>query len=63
MIFDFLKTVPEWLKASRAQVVDIDISGLLFSKPYCHFYPDGIDLINDKYCEILFSIIAPLMPS
>ena len=54
--------VSEWLKASRAQV-DVDINGLVLSKPYCHFYPDGIDLINDKYCEILLSIIVPLMPS
>ena len=54
--------VSEWLKASRAQV-DVDISGRLLSIPYCHFYPDGIDLINNKYCEILLSVIVPLMPS
>lgn len=45
--------VSEWLVASRAQV-DVDTSGLLLSKPCYYFYPDGIDLINAKYCEILF---------
>ena len=54
--------VMEWLKASKA-LTESDISELLLSQPYCYFYPDGIDLINTKYCEILVSIIVPLMPS
>lgn len=54
--------VSEWLKANRAQI-DPDISKLLLSKPLCYFYPDGVDLVNTKYCETLLKIVVPLMPS
>jgi hypothetical protein len=52
--------VHEWLKASKAMVSD-DISSVI--KRYHNFYPDGIDLINDEYCNILKGIILSLVPS
>ena len=54
--------VSEWLKANRAQI-DSNVNELLLSKPYCYFYPDGVDLINSNYCETLLKITVSLMPS
>ena len=54
--------VSEWLKANKAQV-DANVNELLLSKPYCYFYPDGVDLINSNYCKTLLKITVSLMPS
>ena len=54
--------VTEWLKASKSQVSQ-DRALLLLTKPYHNFYPNGVDLISDKYCDTLLLIVESLMPS